>query len=103
MKTRFNLGEDRIGWEYEIGDLCIVRKFDNGEKVYFFNSKTRNYTVYVDKDDCNPSRYTLSIVVILDDGERIEQRIYGKSRKELFKKTRQKISNLRKMVSDLPF
>lgn len=107
---RIDLGRGLTGWEYSMGNVYSTRRFDNGDKVYFFNTEwnghhRRSYTVHVDgdlKEHIN-SKYRLSVRVSFADDVMIEESFWGRNRKELFQRARKHFKQLREMLRVLPF
>ena len=105
--TKIDLGPDQSGttWtgvEYSLGP-CIVRKFDNGKKAYFFNTKydifpRRNYRIHVDYDTHSQKRFRMYLYVFFFLFEYEEFYVSASTRKELFIRMRSQIDSIKKAV-----
>lgn len=104
---RIDLGNDLVGWEYIYGNFVCIRKFDDGDKAYFFHTKwngyhRRSYSVHVDKEDSG-HKYRLNIRVTFKNDQSYEESIWARNRQELFVKARKQIKLMRSALRLLPF
>ena len=114
---RFNLGTSAVderplvGWEYNYPNIGAVRKFDNGDAVYFFHTKwngyhRRSYTIHVDgpsKSEYVRSKYRLTVRISFKEDKIEEFDAWASTRKEVFQKIRENIKLMRRALRVIPF
>jgi len=114
MKTRLNLpdsnGATRGCWEISL-PFGAVRRFDDGSKVYFFDTDwncnhRRSYICHQSPPESNTAsflKFRLKIIVIWENDEREEFSAWGQTRREVFSKMRNHLKVLRRALQEIPF
>jgi len=112
MKTRLNLtdsnGATRGCWEISL-PFGAIRRFDDGSKVYFFDTEwngnhRRSYICHQGPPESNTdTKFRLKIIVTWEKDEREEFSAWGSTRREVFSKMRNHLKVLARALREIPF